>query len=52
MGSSRVYSRSGREVRDFPEGNFIKEWGEIGFRPGQFRTPYALEFDSQGRLGP
>ena len=32
------------------EGNFIKEWGEIGFRPGQFRTPHALEFDSQGRL--
>ena len=32
------------------EGNFIKEWGEIGFRPGQFRTPHAMEFDSQGRL--
>ena len=32
------------------DGTFIKEWGEIGFRPGQFRTPHAMEFDSQGRL--
>ena len=32
------------------DGNFIKEWGELGFRPGQFRTPHAMEFDSQGRL--
>ena len=32
------------------DGNFIAQWGDIGFRPGQFRTPHALEFDSQGRL--
>ena len=32
------------------EGVFIKEWGEIGWAPGQFRTPHALAFDSQGRL--
>jgi len=32
------------------EGGFIKEWGEIGWAPGQFRTPHALEIDSQGRL--
>ena len=32
------------------DGNFIKEWGELGFRPGQFRTPHAMELDSQGRL--
>jgi len=42
--------RTGRIVKYDSEGNFIKEWGEIGFRPGQFRTPHALEFDSQGRL--
>ncbi len=42
--------RTGRILKFDSEGNFIKEWGEIGFRPGQFRTPHALEFDSQGRL--
>ena len=26
------------------------EWGEIGVEHGQFRTPHALAFDSQGRL--
>ena len=41
---------TGRILKYDSEGNFIKEWGEIGFRPGQFRTPHALEFDSQGRL--
>ena len=42
--------RTGRILKYDGEGNFIKEWGIIGFRPGQFRTPHALEFDSQGRL--
>ena len=42
--------RTGRILKFDSEGNFIKEWGEIGFRPGQFRTPHAMEFDSQGRL--
>ena len=41
---------TGRILKFDRDGNFIKEWGEIGFRPGQFRTPHALEFDSQGRL--
>lgn len=41
---------TGRILKFDSEGNFIKEWGEIGFRPGQFRTPHAMEFDSQGRL--
>jgi len=41
---------TGRILKFDKDGNFIKEWGEIGFRPGQFRTPHALEFDSQGRL--
>ena len=26
------------------------EWGRIGTLHGEFRTPHALEFDSQGRL--
>ncbi len=41
---------TGRILKFDSEGNFIKEWGEIGFRPGQFRTPHGLAFDSQGRL--
>ncbi len=41
---------TGRILKFDKDGTFIKEWGEIGFRPGQFRTPHALEFDSQGRL--
>ena len=41
---------TGRILKFDKDGNFIKEWGEVGFRPGQFRTPHALAFDSQGRL--
>ena len=41
---------TGRILKFDREGNFITAWGELGFRPGQFRTPHALEFDSQGRL--
>ena len=41
---------TGRILKFDKDGNFIKEWGELGFRPGQFRTPHGLAFDSQGRL--
>ena len=41
---------TGRILKFDKDGNFIKEWGEVGFRPGQFRTPHAMAFDSQGRL--
>ncbi len=41
---------TGRILKFDREGNFITSWGELGFRPGQFRTPHALEFDSEGRL--
>ena len=33
-----------------PDGTFITEWGQIGVRHGEFRTPHALAFDSRGRL--
>jgi sugar lactone lactonase YvrE len=33
-----------------PEGKFVKSWGRLGVRHGEFRTPHALEFDSKGRL--
>jgi len=32
------------------DGKFIKSWGGIGVRHGEFRTPHALVFDSRGRL--
>ena len=41
---------TGRILKYAPDGRFIKEWGEIGIGPGEFRTPHALEFDSRGRL--
>jgi sugar lactone lactonase YvrE len=31
-------------------GKLIKEWGRLGVRHGEFRTPHALAFDSMGRL--
>jgi DNA-binding beta-propeller fold protein YncE len=33
-----------------PDGKFIKSWGGIGLRHGEFRTPHALAFDARGRL--
>ena len=33
-----------------PDGKFIKSWGTIGVRHGEFRTPHALVFDARGRL--
>ncbi|MGI9628368.1 MAG: hypothetical protein ACR2QM_16155, partial [Longimicrobiales bacterium] len=41
---------TGRILKYAPDGTFIKEWGQIGPRHGEFRTPHALAFDSQGRL--
>jgi len=33
-----------------PDGKFIKSWGKLGVRHGEFRTPHALAFDAKGRL--
>ena len=41
---------TGRIMKFTADGEFIKEWGQIGNDIGEFRTPHALEFDSQGRL--
>lgn len=46
----RQSGATGRIMKFSPDGEFIKEWGRIGVRHGEFRTPHALEFDSQGRL--
>jgi hypothetical protein len=32
------------------DGEYLMSFGEFGMGPGQFRTPHALAFDSQGRL--
>jgi len=39
-----------RIIKFSPDGTRLKEWGQIGVRHGEFRTPHAMEFDSQGRL--
>jgi DNA-binding beta-propeller fold protein YncE len=33
-----------------PDGKFIRSWGRLGVRHGEFRTPHALVFDAKGRL--
>lgn len=31
-------------------GKFVKSWGELGHKPGQFSIPHAIALDSKGRL--
>ena len=46
----REAGATGRILKFAPDGTFVKEWGRIGTLHGEFRTPHALAFDSQGRL--
>lgn len=46
----RAAGMTARIMKFSPEGEFIKEWGRIGTRHGEFRTPHAMEFDAYGRL--
>jgi sugar lactone lactonase YvrE len=50
QGQNPAEGSTGRIMKFSADGEFIMEWGEIGIGPGEFRTPHALEFDSQGRL--
>ncbi|MDP2283390.1 MAG: peptidyl-alpha-hydroxyglycine alpha-amidating lyase family protein [Pseudohongiella sp.] len=50
MAEGRAAGLTARVMKFAPDGTFIKQWGQIGVRHGEFRTPHALEFDSQGRL--
>ena len=50
MQEGRESGLTGRIMKFAPDGTFIKQWGRIGVRHGEFRTPHALEFDSRGRL--
>src|SRR3989442_623684 len=49
--SGKVLASFGGGMILFPHGlHVVKEWGKLGSRPGEFRTPHALAFDSKGRL--
>ncbi|HXV60882.1 MAG TPA: peptidyl-alpha-hydroxyglycine alpha-amidating lyase family protein [Vicinamibacteria bacterium] len=50
MEEGRAAGLTARIVKLSADGTYIKEWGQIGVRHGEFRTPHALAFDSQGRL--
>jgi DNA-binding beta-propeller fold protein YncE len=50
MEEGRNSGATGRIIKFGPDGTRLLEWGQIGVRHGEFRTPHALAFDSQGRL--
>src|SRR5262249_37260005 len=39
-----------RVVHFDKSGKFVKAWGELGHKPGQFSIPHAIALDSKGRL--
>jgi sugar lactone lactonase YvrE len=50
MEEGRAAGATARVLKFSADGTFIKEWGRIGVRHGEFRTPHAMAFDAQGRL--
>ena len=50
MEEGRAAGATARIIKFAPDGTRIREWGQIGVRHGEFRTPHALAFDSKGRL--
>lgn len=50
QGANANLSTVARIVKYDRAGRFLESWGRIGTAPGEFRTPHALAFDSQGRL--
>ena len=50
MEEGRASGATGRIIKFSADGTRLKEWGQIGVRHGEFRTPHALEIDSKGRL--
>lgn len=50
MEAGRASGATGRIIKFSPDGSRLREWGRIGVRHGEFRTPHALEIDSRGRL--
>ena len=39
-----------RVMKFAPDGTFIKQWGKLGSKAGEFNNPHALALDSKGRL--
>ena len=50
MEEGRAEGSTARIIKFSPDGTRLMEWGRIGVQHGEFRTPHAMEFDSQGRL--
>lgn len=50
MGRARQSGATARIIKFSADGTYLTEWGQIGVRHGEFRTPHALAFDSKGRL--
>ena len=39
-----------RVVKFSKDGTYIKEWGQTGYAPGEFRTLHAISMDNDGRI--
>jgi hypothetical protein len=50
MEKGRASGATARIIKFSPDGTRLKEWGQIGVRHGEFRTPHAFALDTQGRL--
>ncbi len=50
MAEGLASGATARIIKFSPDGTRLKEWGQIGVRHGEFRTPHAMAFDSRGRL--
>ncbi|MEQ1828022.1 MAG: peptidyl-alpha-hydroxyglycine alpha-amidating lyase family protein [Pirellula sp.] len=42
--------RNNRVIVFDSQGKFIRKWGELGTKPGQFSLPHSIDRDSQGRV--
>ena len=39
-----------RVVKFDKDGTYLKEWGQTGYAPGEFRTLHAIDIDADGRV--
>jgi DNA-binding beta-propeller fold protein YncE len=42
--------RNARILEYTPQGKRVREWGEAGIGPGQFRLPHSIQVDSSGTI--